>query len=158
VQVAREGRRVLSGERDAQRVGRARRLARGQHAADRRLASGSLALKREAATRDARALGAQPPALGLERGERAIGLGDGALGAAQRVARLAPAALFFLQVPLQRVDAAAQGIEVRLPRRLGLGAERRAARRREEEADQALAFPCAATAAMRLAISSASPR
>jgi len=134
-------------------------VARGQHAADRRLALAGGTLERLSPLGDPGAFGAQPPALGLERGERAIGIGDGALGLAQRIARLALAAFLALEVRLQLLDAPAQGIEVRLPRRLGLGAERRTARRRrEEDADQALAFPCAATAAMRCAISSASPR
>jgi hypothetical protein len=133
-------------------------VARGQHAADRRLALAGGALERLAPLRDARALRPQPAALGLGLRQRAVGLRDGALRVAQRVARLAFAAFLFLQRLLQRLDPLAQGIEVRLARRLGLGAERRTARRREEDADQALAFPCAATAAMRRAISSASPR
>jgi hypothetical protein len=128
-----------------------------QHAADRRLALGRQLLEGAAPLRVARALGAQVPALGLDAGQRAVGLRDGALGVAQGVARFAPGALLALELLLQRLDAPAQRLQV-FPPRLRLNGERRAAEDQKKRADQAFALPWAATAAMRRAISSASPR
>src|SRR2546422_6846737 len=66
-----------------------------------RVALGERALERAASLRELRRLGAQALALRLERGERAVGVGDRALGIAQRIARLAlfafPALQFLLQ-------------------------------------------------------------
>jgi hypothetical protein len=128
-----------------------------QHAADRRLALGCQPLEGAAPVGNARRLGAHLPGFGLDAGQRAVGLRDGALGVAQGVARLAPGAFLALELLLQRLDARAQRLQVFAPR-LRLNGERRAAEDEKKRADQAFAFPWAATAAMRRAISSASPR
>jgi hypothetical protein len=100
---------------------------------------------------------AQLPVLGLQRGERAIGIRYGALGVAQGIARFAAGCLLRLQLGLQRLDAAAQRLQVALVRRR-LCRERGAGESERNEARQTLALPCAETAAMRRASSSASPR
>jgi hypothetical protein len=61
--------------------------------------------------------GAQLAAFGLERGERAVGLRDRPLGVAQRVARLAAGALLAVELLVKRAQAAAQQLELFLPRR-----------------------------------------
>jgi hypothetical protein len=155
--MARERRGALARERDPQHVGRARRLARGEQAADRRFLRGEGAFQRGAPACDPRRLVANLARLRLDSGERAGGLRDGALGVAQRVARFAARAFLAIEVALQLPDALAQRFEVGLPR-LPLRAGRREAQREQDEADQALAFPCAATAAMRFSISAWSPR
>jgi hypothetical protein len=132
-------------------------MARGEHPSDRSLPRRSLALHRRAPLRELRALGAQAAALDRGLREGAVCLRDGALRFAQRVARLAAAAFLAIQRLLQRFDPNAQRLEIGLPR-LPWRAERREAQRGEEKADQALAFPCAATEAMRFSISAASPR
>jgi hypothetical protein len=111
----------------------------------------------------ARGFLAQPALLGLQRCERAIGLGDGLLGGAKGVARLATLRLLFLQLAGEPLDALAQRLQVGLLRCV------RRARRKDEQARQrdgtkprvaaqARAFPCVATEAVRRATSSASPR
>jgi hypothetical protein len=89
--------------------------------------------------------------------ERPAGVGDGGFGGAQRIARLAPVRLAAFEIAAQRLELGAQRGEVLFASCCVRG------RRGEGEAeepgpDQALAFPCAATAAMRLAISAWSPR
>jgi hypothetical protein len=79
MQLAREIRRVLARERDAQRVGSPGGVARGEDALERRSTGGERALQRALPLGDAGGLGAQRPALGRERRERAVGLRDGAL-------------------------------------------------------------------------------
>jgi hypothetical protein len=149
--------RALARKRDPQHVGRARCLARGEQAADRRFLPGERAFQRGAPACDPRRLVADLARLRLDSGERAVGLRNGALGVAQRVARFAARAFLALEVVLELLDARAQRFEVGLPR-LPLRAGRREAKREQDEADQALAFPCAATAAMRFSISAWSPR
>jgi len=56
------------------------------------------------------------PALGHDAGQRAVGLRDGALGVAQRIARFAFRAFLALEVLLQRLDARAQRLQVFPPR------------------------------------------
>lgn len=97
-------------------------------------------------------------ALGLELAQRAVGFRDRALGAAQRIARLAAIGLLAAQLRPQRLDARAQRREVLLAARV----RRRGGREREDERerpeDQAFAFPWAETAATRRSTSAASPR
>jgi hypothetical protein len=149
---------VLAGERDLQRVGRARGVARGEEAPERRLALLELRAERAPAHGEALELGLRGAALGLEQPQLAVGLRDRALGVAQRVARLAAAGFLLAQVVAQRVDAAAQRRQVLLApalrRQRGRGREQGG----EEGALQAFAFPWAETAATRRSISAASPR
>jgi hypothetical protein len=157
VELARDVRGVLAGERDLERVGRARRVARGKDAAERCLLAGQARLERALARGEARELRLQCMPLRLERAQPPVGVGDGALGVAQRVARLAPLRLLLAQPGLERLDARAQRLQVLLAARSGgrAGAEQQ---REDERAPQAFAFPCAAVAATRRATSSASPR
>jgi len=134
-------------------------VARDEHALDRGLALRDQPLEGAPALGDARRLRAQPAPLGERARERAIGLGDRALGLAQGIARLAALGFLVLELALQRLDAAAQGLQLLL---LGGGLRRR--RRggegepEEERADQTFAFPWAETAAMRRSTSAGSPR
>src|SRR5436309_3393461 len=112
---------------------------------------------RASSLRELRRLGAQALALRLERGERAVGVGDRALGIAQRIARLALFAFPALQFLLQRIDAGTKRLQIFLPRR-ALRRERGKREREKVRPPQALTLPCADTAAMRFATSSASPR
>jgi hypothetical protein len=84
-------------------------VARGKHAAGRRLPRGERALEGSAALGEGCGLGAQPEALGLQRGERAVRLRDRALRIAQGVARLLAGFFLFLQLLRERPDARAQG-------------------------------------------------
>jgi hypothetical protein len=156
VQAAGKRCRILAREGDAQRLGRAPRLARREHAADRRLALGKRALLRPAALSEGGGLRAHLPALGLKCRERAVRVRDGALGVAQRVARFPARFFLLLQLLRQRPDARPQCRQVfffrGMSRRCGEGDGE------EENPIQARAFPCADTAEMRFAISSASPR
>ena len=104
-----------------------------------------------------RRLGAQVLALRLERGERAVGVRDRALGIAQRIARLALFAFLPLQFLLQRIDAGTKCLQIFLPWR-ALRGERGKREREKNGLPQALTLPCAETAAMRFATSSGSPR
>jgi hypothetical protein len=157
VKAARHGRRVFAGERHAQRVGRAVRLLRGEHAAERLLALGERTFEERAPRADRGGLAADLLSLGLELGERAVRRRNRALGLAQRVARLLADLLLPVELPGERVDAAAKRLQVFLlrGRRCGPGPQRK---RKKKDAPQALAFPCAETAAMRLATSAWSPR
>src|SRR5213080_4189364 len=157
VQRARESRGVIAGERHPQGVWPAAGVTGGEHALDAGLALGERALERAASLRDLRRLGTQALALRLERGERAVGVGDRALGIAQRIARLALFAFPALQFLLQRIDAGTQRLQIFLPRR-ALRGERGKREREKQRPPQALTLPCADTAAMRFATSSASPR
>ena len=114
-------------------------------------------LQRGAPLRNVGRFGAQPAAFGLQQGERAGSLGDRPLRAAQRIARFLARFLLALELAIQRLDAPAQRLQLFLPacrlcRASGDG------KRQEKGAGQACTFPCADTAAMRLATSSASPR
>jgi hypothetical protein len=122
VEVAREAGGVASRERDPQRVRRPARLARGEHALDRRLAGRELAFEHAAALVKARQLGAQGALLGAERGEPAVRFRNRALGLPQRVARLAPRAFLVVKIAAELVDAAAQRAEIFFPVR-GKGIE-----------------------------------
>jgi hypothetical protein len=73
-------------------------MARREQALDRRLALAERALERVAALGYARRLGAQPPCLDPQRRKGAVGVGDGALRVAQRIARLAPRGFLVLQL------------------------------------------------------------
>jgi hypothetical protein len=106
---------------------------------------------------EAHGLRAKLLALGFERSEGAVRLRDGALGFAQRVAGFAALGFLGVELFLDRGDAAAERFQVLLARCRVRG-ERRAGKRERDRADQTLALPCAETAAMRLAISSWSPR
>ena len=157
MQAPAEVRRIVAGKRRTQRVRRGERLARQQYALDRRLTLGERALESLALRRQAGGLDAQLPVLGLQRSEGAVRLRDRALGVAQRIARFAARCLLRLQLGLQRLDAAAQRLQVALVRGR-LCRERGAGESERNEARQTLALPCAETAAMRRATSSASPR
>jgi hypothetical protein len=147
---------MLARQRNAQRVGRAAGVARGKHAADRRLPRGERALERPAALGERGGLPAQLAALGLQRGERAVRLRDRALRVAQGVARLLAGFFRLVQLLCERPDARAQGCEIVFLR----GVSRQCRERNGEEQSplQARAFPCADTSAMRLSISAGSPR
>jgi hypothetical protein len=106
---------------------------------------------------DTAGLGAHLARFGGEKRQRSIGGRNRALGLAQRVARLALRAFLFLEVPVERVDAAAQRLQVFFLRRCP-GCARGQARQEKRDADQAFTFPCAATEATRRATSSGSPR
>ncbi len=158
IERARKRAGVVARQGDAQRVGRAGRLARGQHALDRRLALGERALERAAPLGDTGRFAAQAHALGLQRGERAVGFRDGAFGVAQRVARLAASALGPLHLRAECFDATTQCLQLLVLCQRG---RRRCCHYHEQQrqaANQALTFPCAETAAMRRAASSGSPR
>src|SRR5438105_10640376 len=101
---ARYLRRILPRKRHAQRVGRAERLARREHAADRAAALAERALEQPPPLGDGERLGAHAAALGLEGGERTVRLRDRALRIAQRVARLFFGLLLFFQLVGERVD------------------------------------------------------
>jgi hypothetical protein len=132
-------------------------VAREHHPLDRALAllEGALELA---------APGAQPPGflvegarLGLQRGEGAVGLRDGPLGAAQRVARFLLVLFLLLQLRGERVDAAAQRPQVFFSSR-GKCGKRKDKQQESDRLLQVFAFPWLATEATRFAISSASPR
>jgi hypothetical protein len=157
VQGARHRGRVLAGQQHPHCVGRAARLARGEHAADRRPALGKGALQRFAALGNRGGLDACLPDFRLQRGERAVGLGNRALGLPQRVARLLAGVLLLLELLRQGPDTRAQRGEVFFFR----GLDRRCRREGQDEGQkpiQALAFPWADTAAMRCWTSAGSPR
>jgi hypothetical protein len=106
---------------------------------------------------DAGGVGAQRARFAGEPGERAVRVGDGALGVAQRVARLALRRFAAPDFLVQLVDAPAQRLELFFLRR-SPGRKRDQRERDAGGAAQAFAFPCAATEALRLATSSGSPR
>jgi hypothetical protein len=154
----RELARTLSGEREAHHVRRTRGRARRKQPAEGRLPCREFLLEAAALLAERGDGFARPPSLGLEPGQRAGRLGDGGFGSAQRLARLAPVALAAVELGLERFDARPQRAQVLLAGR------RRIRRRRGENdgegegGDQALALPCAETAAIRRATSSPSPR
>jgi len=132
-------------------------MARGEQPPERGLLAREALGERAAVRREARELGLRLAGLGLELAQRAVGFRDGALGVAQRVARLATARLLLVQPEPQRLEARAQRRQVLLAARVRRGC--RGEREQDEErARQALAFPWAATAATRRATSAASPR
>jgi len=157
VQGAAERGRVVAGERNAQGVGRAGRLARREQALDRALAPGDRPLQAATLGCDVRGLRAQAASFGSQCGEGAVDVRDGPLRIAQRVARLPARRFAGLELPAQGTDPGAQLVQLVLPRRRLRGACREA-QREDEDPRQTLAFPCAETAAMRFATSSASPR
>jgi hypothetical protein len=130
---------------------------RGEHPAERGLLSRDARLERFLPARQARQLRLRRAALGLQVAQRAVGVRDGALRVAQRVARLAPVGFLLAEPGLERLDARAQRFQVLLAACLRSGAcgEGEA---EEDCPDQGLALPCAETAATRRATSSASPR
>jgi hypothetical protein len=157
VQPAGERGRIFTRESDPQRIGRAAGLARDQHAPDRLLALGEKLRQRAPPLGEPHRFGAQRAPFGFEGGERAVGFRDCTLRGAQRVTRFAPRFFLFLQLLGQAFDAAAKRLKVRFFWR-GKRTEREKSEREERESLQAFAFPWLATAAVRLAISSASPR
>jgi hypothetical protein len=157
VQGARHRGRVLAGKQHAHCVGRAAPLARGEHAADRRPALGKGALQRLTALGNRGGLGARLADFRLQRGERAVGLRNGALGLAQRVARFLAGIFLLLELLRQGPDARTKRGEVFFFRGMGCGC-RREGEGEDQEPIQALAFPWADTAAMRFWISVGSPR
>jgi len=114
--MARDRRRIVAGKRHPQRVGRRRRGASGEHALERGALRGQPLLLLAAALADALRRGAQRALLGGEPREAAVRLRDGALGVAQRVARLAARAFLRFQLLGQRVDARAQLRKLLFPR------------------------------------------
>ncbi len=135
-------------------------MAGEQHALDGALALGQRRLERAAALGEARRLGRQAALFRCKAGERAIGLRNGPLRGAQRVPGFLAGFLLLLQLLRQGVDARAQRLEVFFLAG-GKAIERSKSQDKKRELPQllqALAFPWLATAAVRLAISSASPR
>ncbi|MEX2240239.1 MAG: hypothetical protein WD775_06045 [Burkholderiales bacterium] len=131
-------------------------MAHGEQPSERGLLAREALAERAAEPREARELDLRRAAFGLELAQRAVGFRNGALGVAQRVARLAPVGLFLAEPRAQRLEARAQRRQVLLAARV-----RRAGGDREqdeERAPQALAFPWAETAATRRSMSAASPR
>jgi hypothetical protein len=148
---------IVARKRGAHEIGRAGRLACHEQPLERPAALGEQPLELAAAPRDARRLGARARAVGGEPRQAAVRFRDRALGIAQRVARLAARGFLRFELALQRLDAAAQLLQLgfaRRPDRRGRGE----GERQSAEADQTLALPCADTAAVRRATSSASPR
>jgi hypothetical protein len=103
---------ILSGKGHAQRVGRAPCLTGEEHFLDRPLARPQRALELAAPLRQLAGFGIELLAFRAQVGERPIGIGDGALGIAQPVARFA--AGFFLPQKLlgEGVDPVAQRLQV----------------------------------------------
>jgi hypothetical protein len=132
-------------------------MAREQHACHSPLPFGERALEPPALIGARRSLRADLAGLGFERPQRAVGLRNGALRVAQRVARLAPRLLLVLELTAERLDAALQRLEIFFFRGRSDGAGPQA-ERKKKDSPQALTFPCAETAAMRFATSSALPR
>jgi hypothetical protein len=157
VQTPADVRGVASGKRDAQGVRGSGGGRRDQDALDRRFPFRNLTNQQIALLADASGLGAHLARLGGEARQRPVGVGDRALGVAQRVARLALRAFLLLQVAVERLDAAAQRFQVFF---LGRGHGRAGSESQQKKRDalQAFTFPCAATEATRRATSSGSPR
>jgi hypothetical protein len=132
-------------------------VARREHPAKRGLLARYARLERFLPDRQARQLRLCRAALGLQVAQRAVGVRDGALRVAQRIARLAPIGFLRVEPGLQRLDARAQRAQVRLAACLRSGT-RGEGEGDEQRADQVLALPCADTTATRRATSSASPR
>jgi hypothetical protein len=131
--------------------------ARSEQLAERFLLRFEQALLRAPAQLELADRGARLARLGVERPQRAVGVGDCDFGSAQRVARFAPAGFPAFELAAQRLDARAQGRQIFFPRSTlrGIGCQEDCS---DDETVQTLAFPCAETAAIRFATSSASPR
>jgi len=157
VQAPRDVGGMLAGERDLERVRRARGMTRGEQPAERALLARQARLERAVLAREARQRRLRGTALSLQRAQRAVGFRDRALGIAQRVARLAPVGLLLAEPRAQRLDARAQRRQVLLAVRVR-GQRRGEDQDGDQRALQARAFPWAETAATRRAISAASPR
>jgi len=136
VEAARYRGGVFAGERHAQRVGRAVRLLRGHHAAYRLLALGERAFQDCAPRGDRGRLAANFLSFRPKLCERAIRRRDRAFGGAQRIARLLADLLLLVELPGQRVDAAAQRFQVFLFRGRRCGA-RPYRKRKKKDAPQA---------------------
>jgi hypothetical protein len=157
VQRAADVGRVVSRKHDAQRVGRAACRPRGEHALDRRLAFRILNLQCLTLLGYTGGRGAHRARFGGEPRERAVRVGDRALGVAQRVARLALRRLAAPDFLVQLVDTPAQRLELVFLRR-SPGRNRGQRERDTRGAAQTFILPCAATEAVRRATSSGSPR
>jgi len=155
VQPPPHARRIVARQRGAHDVRRGERLACQEQPLDGRLPVGERSLEPLALLGDARSLGAQLPSFAVQLGKGAIGLRNGALRLAQGIARFALLVFLGLQLFLERFDPLAQALQIARRRLRG---EYRGGDDERSRADQALALPCAETAAMRLATSLASPR
>jgi hypothetical protein len=154
VQLARNGGRIVAGERHSQHLGRGGHGARGEHALERGALCDEPLLLLAPALGDALRRRLQRALFGGKPRQASIGLRDGALRVAQRVARLAARAFLRFQLLREGVDARAQLRQLLLSR-LRL---RDADQQEKSGKDQTFALPCASTAAMRFSISAASPR
>ena len=114
--LARDRRGIVAGERHAQRIGPRRCGARGEHALERLALRGETALRLAPTLADASRGCAQRAFLGLQRGEAAVGLRDGTLRVTQRVARLAPSAFLLFELLRDGVDPRAQLRQLLIPR------------------------------------------
>ena len=132
----------------------ARHRARGEQAPERGLAAlPATLLRRLRAARSAIAARAAPASASTACSAR-LASEIARSGIPQRIARLAPVGFPALEFGAERFDARAQGGEVLLSRRTGRRARQpRRGRAQRRKAVQALAFPCAETAATRFAIS-----
>jgi hypothetical protein len=128
-----------------------------EHALDRGALRGEPALEFGAPCGDARRFGRDLLAFGLQRGKRAVRLGDGALGSPQRVARFLAGFLLVAQLPVERFDARPQGFQVIVLAR-SESIDRNYGDQESASFCQAFAFPWLATAAMRFSTSAGSPR
>jgi hypothetical protein len=154
---SREPHGILAGERYPHGVIRAAGVAGDEHALYGRFALAQRCLESATLLGNFPRLGAQRAAFALERGEGAVGLRDGPLRGAQRIARFFARLFLVLELLAQLLDAAAKRPEVFLFRRAGAEREKRQQNKKRLE-DQAFAFPWLTTAAVRLATSAASPR
>jgi hypothetical protein len=157
VEVARRRGGIVPRERHTQRFRGTCGVTRHEHSRDRLLALGERALEAPALGGEIAGLGAHLGDLGFDALERAVRLRDGALGIAQRVARFPPGLFLALEIAAERLDAAAQRLQVLFFRRGGSGRGPQA-ERKKKDGPQALTFPCADTAATRRATSAGSPR
>jgi hypothetical protein len=158
MQLARDFARILAGEKEPHDFGGARRPARREKPPERCLACRELLFQAVAPRGERRGFRAQPAALGRDCGERPGRLRNRGLGLAQRVTRLAALGFAAVQLGAQRLNLRAQRLKVFCARRRRCDRQR-GERGYDEEAElQPRTLPCADTAAMRRAISSASPR
>jgi hypothetical protein len=161
VQAPRRVGEVLARERDSDSVrsssGEIRHRARGEQPPERGLPRLQRLLLLAALRPDAGDRVLRVARGGFLRLQRSVGVGDRGFGGAQRVARLAAVGLAALEIGLEGFQARAQRGEILLARG-PVRRQRGDQDKRKQDRVQGLALPCAATAAMRRAISSWSPR
>jgi len=169
--------RIVARKHEAQGIGCACRMTCREQARDRRLLASDFVLERTPARVERRRRTAYRRRLVIERRECAVDLRDGSFRFAQRVARLPSRGFLFFERGGEGGDPFAQIGEIaRLCRTLCLrpllgwrradladavyrrDEQRGKQRERGARAPQAFALPCAETAAMRCATSSAFPR